>query len=212
MGTAHSARDSPVAELTKYQRDLFQRLEAGATVFITLRLSDSLPRTVVSEMRAQLQHLQAAEKRSNPVELSKRRKRYFRHFDDMLDQATTGPMWLARPDVAQVVAAGLHEFDKHEYELICYCLMPNHLHLLVYLQNDAPPLANTLQRLKSHTATKANLLLTRTGAFWHPDSYDHPVRTDEELQRDIGYVLENPVKAGLVVEWQKWPHSYWRDR
>ena len=64
-----------------------------------------------------------------------------------------------------------------------------------------------MQRLKGYTATQANKLLGRSGAFWQPESYDHVVRPGE-LPRILAYVAENPVKAGLVQEWQQWPHTY----
>ncbi len=37
---------------------------------------------------------------------------------------------------------------------------------------------------------------------------DHVVRDPEEYQRIVAYVLNNPVKAGLVQEWKDWPWSY----
>ena len=51
-------------------------------------------------------------------------------------------------------------------------------------------------------------MLKREGAFWQSESYDHVVRNDVELKRIIAYVLNNPVKAGLVENWQDWPYSY----
>ena len=56
-------------------------------------------------------------------------------------------------------------------------------------------------------ATQANKLLGLTGAFWQRETYDHVVRPGE-LARIVSYVLENPVKAGLVEDWQQWPHTY----
>ncbi|MBF9223056.1 hypothetical protein I2H31_18280 [Hymenobacter sp. BT662] len=72
---------------------------------------------------------------------------------------------------------------------------------------EAPPLVKTLQRLKSYTATRANKVLGRTGAFWQAESYDHVVRNGE-LERVLAYVVENPVKAGFVEDWEQWPHTY----
>ncbi len=40
------------------------------------------------------------------------------------------------------------------------------------------------------------------------ESYDHVIRTADELERTIQYVLNNPVKAGLVASWEEWPWSY----
>jgi len=61
-----------------------------------------------------------------------------------------------------------------------------------------------MQSIKRHTARQANLYLKRQGTFWQAESYDHVIRDEAEWQRIIHYVLYNPVKAGLVAEWQAW--------
>jgi REP element-mobilizing transposase RayT len=66
-----------------------------------------------------------------------------------------------------------------------------------------------MHSLKSFTAQEANKLIGRAGAFWEAESYDHVVRTRVEFHRIVAYVLNNPVKAGLVRRWQDWPWS-WR--
>ena len=55
-----------------------------------------------------------------------------------------------------------------------------------------------MHSFKSFTANECNKLLGRTGQFWQDESYDHWVRDDEELQRIIQYVEQNPVKARLA--------------
>lgn len=201
-----------MADSVFYQRNLPHRLVPGEYLFITFRLAGTLPRTVAEQLRAQLQQLEAAENRSGPDELSLRRKRYFKHFDQFLDAARTGPNWLARPDVAAAVKAVVHELDGAAFEVVCYCLMPNHAHLLVYLPEQAPLLAQSLRMLKGRSAREANRLLKREGAFWQPESYDHVVRNAAEMERIVAYILENPVQAGLAADWQQWPHSYWRNQ
>jgi hypothetical protein len=69
-----------------------------------------------------------------------------------------------------------------------------------------------LHSLKRHTAREANRLLNRTGSFWEHESYDHYVRDRAEWERIVNYVINNPVKAGLVADWSKWPYSYHRER
>jgi REP element-mobilizing transposase RayT len=62
--------------------------------------------------------------------------------------------------------------------------------------------------LKGRTARKANAILGRTGtSFWQDESFDHWVRSEEELQYLIGYIENNPVKAGLVEAPDQWPWS-----
>ncbi len=69
-------------------------------------------------------------------------------------------------------------------------------------------MAQIMHTLKGYTAGHANRLLGRTGAFWQHESYDHFVRDAGELERIIAYVASNPVRAGLVTDWQDWPWTY----
>lgn len=68
-----------------------------------------------------------------------------------------------------------------------------------------------MQSLKRHTARQANIVLGREGGFWQDESYDHVIRDNEEFLRIIHYVLENPVKAGLVSRWDEWPWTYYKE-
>ena len=55
---------------------------------------------------------------------------YFRQFDEFLNLATNGPFWLSDESVAAKVAETIHIQDQKDYDLLAYCLMPNHVHLL----------------------------------------------------------------------------------
>ncbi len=65
-----------------------------------------------------------------------------------------------------------------------------------------------MQSFKGYTAHKANRLLCRKEAFWQHESYDHWVRDENELARIVKYIINNPVKAGLVEHWEDWPWTY----
>jgi REP element-mobilizing transposase RayT len=65
-----------------------------------------------------------------------------------------------------------------------------------------------MQSLKWYTAKECNKILNRTGQFWQHESYDHVVRNEEELNRIVEYVLNNPVKAGLVETHEDWKWNY----
>jgi len=73
-------------------------------------------------------------------------------------------------------------------------------------------LTERLENLKWYTALKGNEILYRTGAFWQHESYDHLVRDAEELERIIQYILNNPVKAGLVKDRRDWKWHYLKPR
>jgi REP element-mobilizing transposase RayT len=65
-----------------------------------------------------------------------------------------------------------------------------------------------MQSLKWYTAKECNKILNCTGQFWQHESYDHVVRNEEELNRIIEYILNNPVKAGLVETHEDWKWNY----
>jgi len=209
-----------------YRRNLPHIHPKDAIFFITFRLVDSLPANVLQKLQQEREEeIKLLRKKYSGEEFEKEKykteKRYFGHFDEWLDRASTGPNWLKEERIARVVADKIHELDGKNYKLIAYCIMSNHVHLLFdttgYDQTSATniagktknyPVADTMRLLKGSTSRFCNLELKRTGAFWHKESYDHFVRDDEELYRIIEYILNNPVKAGLVKHWQEWKFSY----
>ncbi|MCB9009619.1 MAG: transposase, partial [Ardenticatenaceae bacterium] len=90
----------------------------------------------------------------------------------------------------------------------------NHTHLVFQPLEKEPgvyyALSSILHSLKRYTAVSANKILGRQGQFWQHESYDHIVRDEAELQRIRQYVLNNPVKAGLVDSPDGWPWAYSR--
>ena len=74
------------------------------------------------------------------------------------------------------------------------------------------PRERIMHSIKRHTARKCNLRLRRRGRFWQQESYDHWARDEDELERIILYVEQNPVKAGLAAKPEDWLFSSARDR
>ena len=115
--------------------------------------------------------------------------------------------------IEQLHKESLHWRNGRVYNLLAYCIMPNHGHLVATPLRDAHgtpyALSTILQSLKRHTGRKANQLLGRHGAFWQHESYDHVVRDGEEMERIIDYVIKNPVRAKLVSNPQDWAYTYW---
>jgi putative transposase len=131
----------------------------------------------------------------------------FAEMDRALDAAKFGPTWLKIPEVANSVEDAFY-FGASQlklYSLIAYCVMPNHVHVVVFPKVD---LRRITKSLKGFTARKANELLSRTGErFWQDESYDHWARSDKELQKIIAYVERSPVRAGLSPSIEDWAWS-----
>ena len=191
-----------------YQRNLPHIMPPGATLFITFRLAGSLPLAVIEQLKAE--YAQPPHFQEEPSQTYARQRRYFGAFDQLLDADEAGPTWLGQAAVAQVVAEALHFRAGRDYTLWAHCIMANHVHLLVSpLESDGQPFHRILQSLKARTARRCNELIGGTGdAFWQSESYDHYVRNAAEMDRIVAYVLNNPVKAGLVEDWTQWPYTY----
>jgi putative transposase len=197
---------------TYYRRNLPHYQPPGATYFVTFRLAGSLPQEAVARLneeraKAERQLLETGG-REEKGRINELRKQHFARFDKLLDTARQGPRWLQNAEVAGVVSNAIHYRDGREYKLLAYCIMPNHVHLVMTLERNRISLYKVLQSLKRFTAREANKILSQGGTFWQHKSYDHVVRDGKELVRVIAYVLSNPEKAGLVDQWKSWRWSY----
>ena len=119
------------------------------------------------------------------------------------------------PDIQQIIKQNLMHWDNIRYNLISYCIMPNHLHFiirpLVKSSESYESLAKIMFSIKSYTANECNKILVRKGRFWQHESYDHYIRNNEELNYYVNYILQNPVKAGLVSKPEQWKGSWYMD-
>jgi putative transposase len=204
---------------TYYQTNLPHIVPIGEVFFVTFRLVDSLPKDVIALLYEEYFLLQEQAKKQSVIEGY---KRYFAKFDNYLDSNTTGNHWLKTPSVAEIVMKKLHEFDKKYYDLYAYVVMSNHVHLLVdfgkQIENlpanavisneNYAQLDKVMNLIKGATSRFANIELGRKGKFWQKGSYDHYVRNGKELNNIIAYIVNNPVKAEIVENWEDYPYIY----
>jgi len=66
-------------------------------------------------------------------------------------------------------------------------------------------LAEIMDAVKGASAHKINKMLGRKGRVWQAESFDHVLRSSESLDTKIAYLLENPVRRGLVHLWTDYP-------
>lgn len=181
---------------------------AGATYFVTFRLKNSLPREILEKLTQEAERIKRLPKDKIDIE----QHHWFEKLDDYLDQVLCGEAFLKNEQIASLVAEAIYYRDIKVYDLISFCIMPNHVHLictpLEKEKDDFYGLPEILHSLKRHTARQSNLILGRSGPFWQDESYDHIIRDEAELERIIKYVLHNPVKARLVKEQndRKWAY------
>ncbi len=175
----------------------------GGTYFVTFRLDDSLPDSVVRAYRIERENIIKTTAHLNrdltEDESDRLRKLYSDRIESYLD-AGSGACYLKKDAIAELVKNALFFFDGQRYKLAAWCIMPNHVHV-VFRPFEGYLLEKILHSWKSFTANKANEMLSLKGYFWQKEYYDHLIRNGSEFVRMVEYVLDNPEKAGL----QDWP-------
>ena len=93
-----------------------------------------------------------------------------------------------------------------DYSVYGYCIMPDHLHLILK-PDQRFNLSFILKMVKGSFARKVNRLASKDGSFWQAGFYDEAIRSEEQLYRQLEYLHENPVKAGLVAAPNEYVYS-----
>lgn len=93
--------------------------------------------------------------------------------------------------------------EQHDVGVLAYCFMPDHLHLLVQPRSRSNVIS-FVQRYKSWTSRLA-WQQDIHGKIWQPRFYDHILRESDDPMKQIRYIVENPVRAGLVGIWSDYP-------
>ena len=147
-----------------------------------------------------------------------------------MDSGAHGKTWLRNRKVAGTIKNTFHFYDNVRYDLICYTIMPNHIHLIIlpkiesyqyFLKKHISKgksektfyfISKIMQDIKKFTSNKSNKILNRTGKFWQSESYDHAIRNKKELKETVRYILNNPVKAGLCKTSEDWEWNYYNPK
>jgi len=82
------------------------------------------------------------------------------------------------------------------FEVVAYCFMPDHLHGLVAATRADADFKRFVAMFKQRCAFAHR---RRTGTvLWQENYYEHVLRSDENYPAIVGYILGNPLRAGLV--------------
>lgn len=191
----------------------------GLVQFITFRLADSMP----ASRRGEWEHLLTIE------DLRQKRTK----LEEYLDRGV-GECHLRDPRITKLCEEALLFFHNERYELLAWCVMPNHVHVLVHVWQT--PLGKLVQSWKRHIATQAEAYLAerrsptrrvsaeavnapaRRAALqtlrWQREYWDMFMRDEEHEKSAVRYIESNPVKAKLCRTSEDWPFcsARFRDR
>ncbi len=167
---------------------------------VTFRLADSLPQEKLTLLEEELSNL--PENQRSTLRPQK--------IEQWLD-AGMGCCALRRPKLAEKMSDALQHFEGQRYRLLAWCIMPNHVHVLM---ETLTPIARIVQGWKSVTARWAlahnedlKLGIPSPKHLWMRDYWDRYIRNDRHFENTVLYIHQNPVQAGLCQRAEDWPWS-----
>ncbi len=184
-------------------------------VFITWRLAGTLP----AHVRKLFERLKAASGDLETIRDLKRIKAenarlfgLYQEYDLELANWDDPGFSLNQDALAAIVTGAFHFYAGTKYELHTYCVMSNHVHILLRaLRNEQGGLyriSDLVGWLKSYTAHEINKVLGRRGQLWDNFHFDRIIRDARNYDNVVNYIRMNPVAAGLVNSPEEWRDSF----
>ena len=185
-------------------------------VFITWRLAGTLPSHILKLFR-QLTSEQDNQEKTRDLQNIKQETpslfKLYQEYDLELAKWNDPGFSLNEERLARIITCALHYHEGKKYELHAYCVMSNHVHLLIRaLKQDNENyyhIADLLQALKRYTANEINKRLGKSGNLWDDYYFDRIIRNEQYYHNVVNYILMNPVAAGLVKHPEDWRDSYY---
>jgi len=183
----------------------------GLVQLVTFRLVDSMP----ASKRGEWEHLLDIE------DVRERRAKLEAYLDRGL-----GECYLRDPRIAQLAEESLLYWHEKLYQVLAWCVMPNHVHVLVHLWQT--PLWKMVKAWKQFVATEAEPILAerrpparqksaanlnapgrrpalRAQALrWQREYWDTFMRDAKQEKTAIRYIENNPVKVRLCAAPDEW--------
>lgn len=185
-------------KIENHCRNYLPHIENQQLQMITFRLCDSVPKDVIQQWKDALDGLQASslqKKNTSPNKQDEARR--LLKLLDKYEDAGYGQCYLRDARAAEIVRDALFYYDQVKYEVISWCIMPNHVHVLISLLKVVS-LSEILHSWRSFSSNEINKLFNRKGQLWMPEYFDRYIRDQEHFNNVVNYIHNNPVKAGLV--------------
>jgi len=111
---------------------------------------------------------------------------------------------LRKPEIVNIFIDILTSVTAKENCIVpVYCFMPDHQHLIITGTRSDSDIFKALVSYKQKTGFWMSK--NKPAMKWQKDFYDHLIRTHEDVTTQIRYILDNPVRKGLVSSWQAYP-------
>jgi len=108
-------------------------------------------------------------------------------------------------DIARFVVNEIKRLhDDGDVLSLAWVLMPDHLHWLIGLSENVD-LPHIMMCVKGRSAHQINKHLKKKDKVWQKAFYDRALRKEDDLRNIAGYIVANPLRAGLVQDIREYP-------
>ena len=184
----------------------------GAAHFVTYRLYGSLSESALQELRSRKEALLGKEPKQGETRAkysSDAHKTLFGIYDGWLDQ-DTNIRWLAQPALAAMVRTNLYHHQGSKYHLLAYCIMPNHVHVLLHpTEVPSPRGAGDLSALNEEQASSLH----------HEETDEKPVGEQQDNNSPLSTIMHslksytaheaNKILKRSGTFWQSESYDHW---
>jgi putative transposase len=209
-----------------YRRKLPHFQQPGQWYSVTFTLAGAIPKGTMERYSSQLYiaRTQLKELRSRESEFPNSDKeltqaqndyriallKYRLAYDRILNKSAVPGLILAKEENRKIIENTLLFWEGKRLTNHAWCIMSNHVHWVITVferdEKGKPVfLQDVLHSVKLFTARGINENENLHGQFWEHESFETTIRDDGHFARIFRYVIQNPVKAGLVQNWQEWP-------
>jgi len=98
------------------------------------------------------------------------------------------------------------------FDLLAYCLLPDHIHLLIELPEEDCNFSIRMREIKRLTTLwMKRETLGNVDPIWQDKYWEHTIRNEKDLQTHFDYIHYNPIKHGLAETYDSWEWSSFKD-
>jgi len=113
------------------------------------------------------------------------------------------PLFEAKEIVDLVLSQISRAATENQFEIVAYCFMPDHLHLLVAGTSESSDCKRFIARGKQYSGYY--YAQERHDSLWQRYGFEHVLRDEEVTMVVARYIVENPVRGGLVSDTRDYP-------
>ena len=107
------------------------------------------------------------------------------------------PLLTDAESVSLVIDQFFYTAAERSVAIVAYCVMPDHLHLLVDGQREDADLKTFVTLAKQRAGYRFKAKTEK--ALWQDGYYEHVLRDEEKTETVVYYIIANPLRKGLVT-------------